>query len=94
VSTNDIINKYLGIPYKFYGNDSKGLDCINLCELVAKDRNIFIPNINHINTTEQTYSVLFNLKDSTRLWDLYKEPISDSLVLFKINGGYLLQILF
>lgn len=96
MTTNEIITKYLGIPYVFYGNTLKGLDCINLCELVAKDRGIFIPNINHLNTTEGTYSSLFNLKDCTKLWDVYSEPIADSLVLFKINGvvnhvGYMLD---
>lgn len=93
---NNVITKYLGTNYKFNGqNIEEGLDCINLCCLVAKDLDFFIPNINHLNNTIENYSGLFGMKDNKSLWES-SEPMLNRLALFKINGvikhvGYMLN---
>ncbi len=92
---NKIILKYLGTPYEYLGSTLKGLDCINLCVLVGKDRGINIPNINHSNTNIHSYSGLFDVKDNINLWEKTTAQ-KDVLVVFKINGiarhvGYMLD---
>lgn len=94
--TNNVVKKFLGVNYKFNGeNINTGLDCINLCILVGKEFNKEIPNINHINFTQQNYSSLFNLRNDTLLWENV-EPQQHTLAVFTINGivkhvGYMLN---
>lgn len=93
---NNIIMKYLGTNYKFNGDNIKdGLDCINLCCLVAKDLGYYIPNINHIMCTIDNYQRLFDVRNDKALWEAV-EPQLNTLVVFKINGvvkhvGYMLN---
>lgn len=83
---NKIIMKYLGTHYKFNGEGIKeGLDCINLCVLVAKDFEVTIPNINHITHTESSYPALFNTRNDLTMWREVK-PKQGALCVFKING--------
>ena len=83
---NTIIMKYLGTPYLYQGSTiEEGLDCANLCTLVGKDLGILIPNINHTLYNQDSYSVLFNTKDNTRLWKEV-QPRANTLVVFKVNG--------
>lgn len=97
MKVNEVVSKYLGVPYKFQGNSiSEGLDCVNLCTLVGEDFGIQVPNINHSFYTEHNYSVLFNkVKEDKNLWVECK-PKANSLCAFKINGvvkhvGYMLN---
>jgi len=93
---NTVIMKYLGIPYKFQGTSiTDGLDCANLCTLVGKDLGVLIPNINHSTHSEESYSVLFSVKDNKKLWKKV-QPTANTLAVFKINGvikhvGYMIN---
>lgn len=83
---NNVIMKYLGTAYKFNGESLKeGLDCANLCVLVAKDFGVNIPNINHTLHTESSYSVMFSVRDDKSLWKLVESKFG-TLCVFKING--------
>lgn len=91
--------KYLGIPFKMYGNDLEGLDCTNLVSLIAKERGIFFPNINHFNYTEQdSYKGIKKTRNDLNLFNKIsiKDNKKDSVVVIKINGiaghvGYMLD---
>lgn len=93
---NKIIMKYLGTSYKFNGESlAEGLDCVNLCILVAKDFGINMPNINHTLHTESSYSVLFNTRNDISLWKAVP-PKAGTLCVFRINGevkhvGYMIN---
>lgn len=93
---NEILFKYLGSPYKFHGSSKEeGYDCINLCISLGKDFGVPIPNINHINFTEENYSGLFNTRENQSLWKKVS-PKAHTLVVFKINGvvkhvGYMIN---
>lgn len=93
---NKVIMKYLGVPYKFNGESiQEGLDCINLCVLVAKEFGVNMPNINHKLHTENSYPVMFNTRNDCLLWK-ESEPKAGTLCVFKINGqvkhvGYMLN---
>lgn len=88
--------KYLGASFKFNGNSlAEGYDCINLCCAIAKDRNVPMKNINHSFTNIDNYHSLFSERESSE-WKSITENLSDSLVVFKINGkishvGYMLD---
>lgn len=87
--------KYLGIPFKMYGEDEKGIDCANLACLVARGRGHYIPNINHFEYTEATAFKGFK-KQFNRQQFKEVEKQSDSIVLLKVNGiaghvGYMLS---
>lgn len=92
---NYIVSKYLGVPYKYLGDTLDGLDCINLCTMIGRDRGINIPNINHQGTTIDDYQSIFNVRNDVSLWKKV-EPKEDCLVVFKINGvvrhvGYMID---
>jgi len=94
---NKVITKYLGVNYKFKGNSiNDGLDCINLCSLVAAEFGTKIPNINHSFCNEDNYPTMFNnVREDKSLW-VECEPKAHTLCVFKINGiirhvGYMLN---
>lgn len=96
MKVNDIVTKYLGVPYKFQGRSiAEGLDCVNLCTLVGKDFGIKVPNINHSLFTTENYSTLFEVRQNINLWKEV-QPKANTLCVFKINGvvkhvGYMLN---
>lgn len=89
--------KYIGVPYKLYGTDTKGIDCTNLVIKVAKDRGINMPNINHFNYTEQTsYIGITKTRNNPKLFIKLEKPTKDSIVVLSVNGiaghvGYMLD---
>lgn len=93
---NKIVGKYLGVKYKFNGDTLQGLDCINLCCLVAKDCGLYIPNVNYSRRNLVDYHLLLNQERvKTSLWQEV-EPQEHALAVFRVNGeirhvGYMLN---
>ena len=90
--------KYLGVPFKFKGNSiEEGLDCINLCCALAKDRGVPLANVNHAALTISNVHLKFEQmeREVGVLWQEV-EPQENVLVIFRINGklrhvGYMLD---
>lgn len=89
--------KYLGVNYKYNGNSIlEGFDCINLCCAIAKDRGIYLPNINHTDFNINNYGLrMKEVKDTPNIWKKVA-PQENALVLFKIHGvikhvGYMID---
>lgn len=88
--------KYLNIPYKYRGSDTEGLDCIGLCQLIGKDNNVNVGNINYDNVPLDFVNSVFdsNMNNKSK----YKEVVAkkNSLIVFKIMGkiqhiGYMIS---
>jgi len=88
--------KYLNIPYKYRGSDTEGLDCIGLCQLIGKDNNVNVGNINYDNVPLDFVNSVFdsNMNNKSK----YKQVVAkkNSLIVFKIMGkiqhiGYMIS---
>ena len=88
--------KYLNIPYKYRGSDNNGLDCIGLCQLIGKDNNVNVGNINYDNVPLDFVNSVFdsNMNNKSK----YKQVVAkkNSLIVFKIMGkiqhiGYMIS---
>ena len=87
--------KYLGTSYLYGGNDVDGIDCINLCTLVGRDRGVLIPNVNHQHKTFNNYHSLFDIRNDVSNW-IKVQAQPDVLVVFRVSGrvghvGYMLD---
>jgi len=85
----DLINKYLGFPYKHQGRDVNGVDCWGLIKLVYKD---FL-NVDLLDTKEDyandwaVQGKNYFIENYYKEWDKTENPILLDIVLFKnING--------
>lgn len=94
LSINDIIKKYIGIPFKENGNTLEGLDCINLCVMISKDRDCELILPNHNYTADTSHIAFNNYRNTDTYYRVDKQ--ADSLVLLRIDGinkhvGYVLD---
>lgn len=88
ISEIEVINKYLGIPYKHRGRDMTGLDCYGLIIAVYKDFGEYLLDI------EEEYDVRWDFKGKNyfienynKEWDKIINPIPFDVVLFKNSKG-------
>lgn len=88
--------KFLGIPYKFNGNDRlNGYDCITLVHHVAREDGIYIPNVNHQSYNIDTFAPIFNLEIASGKWEKVEQQEKVAVV-FRIGGvikhiGYMID---
>ena len=88
--------KYLNIPYKYRGVSKEGLDCISLCQLIAKDNGVNIGNINYDNVELEKVYVVFGYNIINKSKYKAVEPKKDALVVFRVMGkiqhvGYMIS---
>lgn len=85
---------YLDIKFEYKGYQPKARDCWGLCMLIAKKRNILLPNINYKNYhLRQIHTLIEEKKEQ----DFKKvKPDIDTIAAFKIHNkichvGYMIS---
>ena len=88
VTEQEIINKYLGVPYLHQGRTMAGVDCWGMVLLIYKDMGYKLWDI------DEDYDKSFNWKSKNyfienyyREWDKVEIPELFDLIFFKKAGG-------
>ena len=80
-------NNYIGIPFKYKGRTTDGLDCWGLVRLIYKDEyDITLPSFSdeyEDNQVERIGDLISQYKEG---WESIAEPEEGSLVLFRVMG--------
>lgn len=78
--------KYLNIPYKYRGTTTEGLDCIGLCQMIARDNDIIIGNINYDHIPLDLVSNVFDINMNNEGKYKQVEPRANTLIVFRVMG--------
>lgn len=78
--------KYFGIPYVYRGADYKGVDCIGLCKLIAKDEGIAIGDINYDKISLDDVYNVFSVNIANKNKYEIVEPQKGALIVFRVMG--------
>jgi len=90
MNETELINKYLGIPYRNGGRDLKGLDCWGIIVLVFKDFGINVLDI--AATVDCQWSFKNDNKSILDYWQKWTEvskPRFLDVILLNVEGGSL-----
>lgn len=86
----DVVNKYLGVPFKHQGRDLSGLDCYGLLICIYADLGIKLFDIEEDYTTDWSWkSKNYFLENAHKDWEEVKEARLFDAVGFKNSKGVL-----
>lgn len=80
-------NNYIGIPFKYKGRDTDGIDCWGLARLIySNEYNISLPSFSEEyaeHDVERIEDLIAQYKEG---WESVDKPVEGTLILFKVMG--------
>lgn len=87
MTEKELVDKYLGIPYKHQGRDLKGLDCWGLIILVFRDLGIKVMDLEHYDENWALHGENYFIENYYKKWQKQSAPQFLDVLLFKNIEG-------
>lgn len=87
ITEQDILSKYLGVPFKHEGRSLDGLDCYGLLVMVYRDMGIELVDMEHYDSDWSRRGSNFFIENYHLQWEQVITPRLFDVVLFKDCKG-------